>query len=202
MFVPQGAHMLNVGAGGDVQALVEECARASGFSVVNTDIDPARNPDVVDDITQSSFPDAYFDTVVVVEVLEHVADPRRAAAEIHRLLKPGGSLVLSTPFIFPLHDRPYDFFRYTRYGLSNLFGKFDNLNIRERNSWTEAMLVLLARAAREPQATFLSASFTLSLAFALFPIAWLIGRLAPSDFITTGYLLSGRKPRDSETPPY
>lgn len=196
--IPANARVLNVGAGGDIQALTETYARKYGFSVVSTDIDPARKPDVVDDITQSSFPSAHFDAIVIIEVLEHVVDPLRAAAEVQRLLKPGGSLVLSTPFIFPLHDRPHDFFRYTKYGLSSLFSGLEALEIRERNSWPEAALVLLARAAREPNATILSAPLMLALAFALFPIAWLVGRLMPSDFATSGYLLSGRKPQESE----
>lgn len=197
--IPANARVLNVGAGGDVQALVQDCARQCGFSVVSTDIDAARNPDVVDDITRSSFPDAHFDAIVIIEVLEHVVDPLRAAAEVQRLLKPGGSLVLSTPFIFPLHDRPHDFFRYTRYGLATLFSGLEALEIRERNSWTEAVLVLLARAAREPDATIFSALLMLALAFALYPIAWLVGRLMPSDFVTSGYLLSGRKPQECVT---
>ena len=194
MLIPANARVLNVGAGGDIQALVKEYAQKIGFSVVSADIDPARNPDVVDDITRSAFPDGHFDAILIIEVLEHVTDPRRAAAEIQRLLKPGGSLVLSTPFIFPLHDRPHDFFRYTKYGLSHLFGDLENLEIRERNSWTEAALVLLVRATQEPKASFFWASLILAFAFALLPIALLVAKLMPTDFATTGYVLSGRKP--------
>lgn len=194
MLIPANARVLNVGSGGDIQALVEKYAKKIGFYIVSTDIDPTRNPHVVDDITQSSFPDDHFDAILIIEVLEHVIDPRRAAAEIQRLLKPGGSLVLSTPFIFPLHDRPHDFFRYTKYGLSHLFGDLESLEVRERNSWTEAALVLLVRATQEPKASFFSASLILTFAFALFPIALLVAKLMPTDFATTGYVLSGRKP--------
>lgn len=61
--------------------------------------------------------DASYDTVLATEVLEHVPHPERALAEIHRVLKPGGTLLLTVPFLARLHDEPYDFFRYTRHGL-------------------------------------------------------------------------------------
>ena len=51
-----------------------------------------------EDITRLSFPDALFDLIVTLDVLEHVPDTRRALAELRRVLRPGGSLVISVPF--------------------------------------------------------------------------------------------------------
>ena len=53
-------------------------------------------------------------------VLEHVPQPSAAIAELYRILKPGGTLVLSTVFTHPVHDAPFDFYRYTRFGLAHL----------------------------------------------------------------------------------
>jgi len=52
---------------------------------------------VHDDITRSSFPDDHFDLVLCSEVIEHIRDSRRALVEMHRVLRPGGVLILSTP---------------------------------------------------------------------------------------------------------
>jgi 2-polyprenyl-3-methyl-5-hydroxy-6-metoxy-1,4-benzoquinol methylase len=191
--ISSGAKVLNVGSGGEMQAIVEAMAAKNGFTVMNTDVDPARKPDVVDDITKSSFPDANFDAVVIMEVLEHVVDPIRAASEIHRLLKPGGALILSTPFIFPLHDRPYDFYRFTKYGLAHIFGDFGDLIVRERNSWAEAILVLVARMVSESSAPRVISAILLLIVFVLLPFALLAGKLLPTDFLTTGYLVNGKK---------
>ncbi len=61
-----------------------------------------------------------FDTVLSTQVLEHVPDPRLLIAEMARVLRPGGVLILSAPMTWPLHEEPYDFYRYTTYGLKNL----------------------------------------------------------------------------------
>jgi SAM-dependent methyltransferase len=62
-----------------------------------------------------------FDTVICTEVLEHVSEPALVLREISRVLKPGGHVFLTTPFYWPLHEEPYDFFRFTPHGLRHLF---------------------------------------------------------------------------------
>lgn len=66
------------------------------------------------------FGDAAFDCVLTNEVLEHVPEPSRMMSEIARVLKPGGVLVLSAPMTWGLHHEPWDFYRYTPYGLRHL----------------------------------------------------------------------------------
>lgn len=68
---------------------------------------------------------ACLDGVLCTQVLEHVSDPVQAISEIGRVLKPGGKLLLSTPFFYPLHDEPYDYFRFTPYGINKLLSKAD-----------------------------------------------------------------------------
>lgn len=64
--------------------------------------------------------DASYDSALCLEVLEHVQNPFQAIAEIHRILKKGGTLILSVPHLSRLHEEPHDFFRYTKYGLQSL----------------------------------------------------------------------------------
>lgn len=63
------------------------------------------------------FADASFDTVVLTDVLEHLAYPDRLMGEIARVLRPGGSLVLGVPFLYPLHEQPHDHQRYSEHRL-------------------------------------------------------------------------------------
>lgn len=66
------------------------------------------------------FPDRQFDTILCTEVLEHTQQPFQVMNELARLLKPGGHLILSVPFIYPIHEAPYDHWRFTAYGLAIL----------------------------------------------------------------------------------
>jgi SAM-dependent methyltransferase len=64
-----------------------------------------------------------FDGVVCTEVLEHVPEPGDFLREVFRVVTPGGVLLLTTPQTWGLHEEPYDFYRYTKYGLAYLFRK-------------------------------------------------------------------------------
>jgi SAM-dependent methyltransferase len=66
------------------------------------------------------FASSSFDTILCTEVLEHTQQPFHVIQEFFRLLKPGGYLLLSVPFIYPLHEMPYDYWRFTPYGLEQL----------------------------------------------------------------------------------
>ncbi len=63
------------------------------------------------------FDDKKFDAAVCFEVIEHVFNVDEVFTEIHRVLKPGGRLLLSIPFAWDEHEAPYDFARYTSYGI-------------------------------------------------------------------------------------
>jgi len=74
-------------------------------------------PHVFGDAAQLPFGDDSFDVVTCLEVLEHVADPAQVLMGIARVLKAEGRAWISMPFLYPLHDAPFDFQRYTEYGL-------------------------------------------------------------------------------------
>ena len=64
--------------------------------------------------------DAAFASVVCSQVLEHVPDPWAAVAEMARVLRPGGTLILSVPHLSMLHEVPHDYWRFTCFGLAQL----------------------------------------------------------------------------------
>jgi SAM-dependent methyltransferase len=65
------------------------------------------------------------DIVILSETLEHIPDPFLLLTEISRILKTGGSVFISTPFAFPIHGRPFDFFRYTEFFYKYVEEKYD-----------------------------------------------------------------------------
>ncbi len=192
--IPAGARVLSVGAGGRFNELLYPHARKRPFAVTSLDIDPARGPDVLGDLCASPFRAGSFNAVVVGEVLEHVHAPHVAIDNIHRLLTPGGSLILTTPFIFPIHDRPHDYFRFTHYGLELLLRDFHEVRITPRSSWAETINALGVRLALERGGgARLLAPFVMLGAIVAFPLAWLLGKMIHTDFIAIGYLVTARK---------
>ncbi len=82
-----------------------------------------RKVDVICPANQLSFDDEIFDTVFSTQVLEHVADYEGMVQEAHRVLKKGCYGIFTAPFSWELHEEPYDFFRFSKYGLRTLFEK-------------------------------------------------------------------------------
>ena len=83
-----------------------------------------RHTDVVADAHALPFQEQTFDRVMGFNVFEHLENPRRAAAEILRVLKPGGSLVIHTAFLQPLHEAPFHFYNATEFGVRSWFKDF------------------------------------------------------------------------------
>jgi len=73
--------------------------------------------DVFGDAAHLPFSSAAADTLLLLDVLEHLRTPEAALAEAARVLKPGGRLVLQVPFLYPVHDAPNDYRRWTLDGL-------------------------------------------------------------------------------------
>ena len=114
------------------EGLVLDCGsgmRRTYFSnVVNFEIVDYDTTDVLGVGEELPFRDECFDAVISTAVLEHVKDPFRCAEEIVRVLKPGGELICTVPFLQPVHAYPNHFYNMTAQGLQNLFA--DQLTIK------------------------------------------------------------------------
>src|SRR5882724_813462 len=88
---------------------------------ISVDIDANRKPDVIGDAHNLPFKDDEVEAVLSTDVFEHLKDPVKAVSEMKRVLKKGGKVIFATRFIFPIHDSPNDFWRFTKYGLRELF---------------------------------------------------------------------------------
>jgi SAM-dependent methyltransferase len=109
-----GARVLDVGCGDRPYA--ELFPGAIGFDVPG-------NPhaDLHGAIDAIPVDDASFDVALCLQVLEHVPDPAAAVRELHRVVRPGGRVLLSTHGIYPFHPNPDDLWRWTHQGLERLF---------------------------------------------------------------------------------
>jgi SAM-dependent methyltransferase len=129
---------LDLGAGGGPYA-------ACFPNRVSLDIEPAPGVAVIGDAHALPFAGAAFEQVVCTEVLEHLLEPARATDEMWRVLAPGGRLVLTTRFLFPIHDGPSDYFRFTRYGLEHLLRRFEGVTITEEAGPVDTLAFLVQR---------------------------------------------------------
>ena len=92
----------------------------------------APNAPIVDIHDLSAFPRNYYDFVILDEILEHVEKPWIAVEEIYQILKPGGCLITSSPFLIAVHKVPNDYWRFTKDGMAVLLDKFSAV---ETYSW-------------------------------------------------------------------
>ncbi len=110
--------------GGTIGSGLGALYTAGEIDLLAFDIFPTRFTQFVADAHHVPLADAAVDAVVVQAVLEHVLDPWRVAAEIHRVLRPDGLVYADTPFLQPVHEGPYDFTRFTESGHRWLFRDF------------------------------------------------------------------------------
>jgi SAM-dependent methyltransferase len=84
-----------------------------------------KHTDVVGDAHQLPFRDESFDRAFAFNVFEHLREPARAAAEVARVLKPGGTVAIHTAFLQAVHEEPAHFYNTTEYGLRRWFAEFE-----------------------------------------------------------------------------
>jgi len=107
------------------------------------DIDSANKPDICCDLHDIKWKNNYFDTIIATEVLEHLYDPQTAINEIHRILKPGGVVILSTRFIYAYHPDPHDYYRFTWDSLKYLMRNFSKVEIFHHGNLIQSVWQLI-----------------------------------------------------------
>lgn len=121
--IPPGSRVLDAGAGeAAYESLFAHCRYLAADLAVGDAAWNYRNLDAMSRLERLPFRDAAFDAVLCTQVLEHVEWPRECVAELHRVLRPGGTLYLTVPMAQAEHQAPFDFFRYTSFGLRSVLG--------------------------------------------------------------------------------
>jgi uncharacterized protein YbaR (Trm112 family)/SAM-dependent methyltransferase len=113
--------------GGSAPGKGMESILKSSIQFTDTDISFGPRTALICDAHDIPFEDQVFDGVIAQAVLEHVADPYRCVAEIHRVLKRDGLVYAETPFIQQVHGGKYDFTRFTHRGHRRLFRAFEEI---------------------------------------------------------------------------
>ena len=80
------------------------------------------------DINNLEFEKDCFDAIVCLSILEHIPCPQKAINELHRVLKPGGEIWIQSPFLFPYHEAPKDYWRITPDGLRIWMENFNEIS--------------------------------------------------------------------------
>lgn len=122
----QVSNVLVVG-GGVTGSGMEVLQNDRRIRLIETDAAVEERTQIICDAHDLPFADNSMDAVIVQAVLEHVVDPHRCVAELHRVLKPGGLVYSDTPFMQQVHGRQYDFTRFTKLGHRRLFRHFDEV---------------------------------------------------------------------------
>jgi SAM-dependent methyltransferase len=120
-FFPQlQGDVLDVGCGSKPYRELISAARYVGMEMDTPRTRASFAADVYYDGRTFPLADASFDGVLCSQVFEHVFTPTAFLAEIHRVLRPGGLLLLTVPFVWDEHEQPHDFARYSSFGLKAL----------------------------------------------------------------------------------
>lgn len=123
-------NMLDVGCGGKPYAPYLLFCSYTGIEIEEFSSDGRlevsnKKCDLIFDGMTIPFKDESFDTVISTEAIEHVKEIDRFFSEIVRVLKIDGKLIVSAPFFWNLHYEPNDYYRFTKFGLSYLFEKYN-----------------------------------------------------------------------------
>lgn len=97
---------------------------------VQSDVVPEYGHRIVDVATMDIVEE--FDMILCLNVLEHVYEFDTAVNNMHRALRTGGRLVIFVPMLYPLHDEPFDFWRFTEHSLRRLMGRFSSHELHHR----------------------------------------------------------------------
>ncbi|MEC4880694.1 MAG: methyltransferase domain-containing protein [Scytonema sp. PMC 1070.18] len=93
----------------------------------------------------SKIEDESYKFILCTGLLEHVPDPQRLINDLHRILKPGGKLVISASAVFSIHEGPHDFFHFTPFSFQLLFDKWSHIDIKGSSQPFETVAILLQR---------------------------------------------------------
>jgi SAM-dependent methyltransferase len=130
-----GARVADVGAGNAPYRELFDDADYVTIDWAESIHEDAHNSDLIASAESIPVADGGFDCVLMTQVLEHVPSPDAVLAEMHRVLRPGGTINVTVPLAWELHELPHDYFRFTARGLEVSLERagFEAIRVRPRN---------------------------------------------------------------------
>ena len=146
--IPAGARVADVGAGDAPFRELFAHTRYATIDWAESVHEGARRSDIVASADAIPVRDAAFDAVLLTQVLEHVPEPASVLSELHRILADGGTLYLTVPLTWELHELPHDYYRYTSEGLRHLLeaARFTSVDVQARNDCFTTLAQLMRNA--------------------------------------------------------
>jgi SAM-dependent methyltransferase len=160
--------------------ILSEPSRATHCIGLDLPANDYGSPDLVWDGRTIPLPDSSVDGAILTEVLEHCPDAEVVLREVLRVLRPGGFLFLTVPFIWPIHDVPYDEFRYTPFSLRRILENvgFPNPSIEATGGRHATLAVILGLwVRRRPLTSRVHLVTKALLSVLLWPIVWLLMKI-------------------------
>lgn len=132
------------------------------------------------------FEDKTFDSILCTQVFEHVFNPNEFLKEINRVTKNGGLLLMTVPFVWDEHEQPYDYARYSSFGLSHILNEngFEIIEHKKSNNGVEVIFQLLnayiykKTVKKNP---FLNIFLTILLMAPVNILGWLFSKILPKN---------------------
>ncbi len=173
--------VLDIGGGDRFQkdlSRFRELFRRTDYKTL--DVEPRYRPDILASIYKIPLAGESVGAIICKSVLEHLEEPAAAVAEMRRILKPGGRILVYVPFMYPYHARPGvygDYFRFSEDALRYLFRDFASVEIQKVGGYFRALMFFLPWQRR--------------LKVVLEPVAYLLDKLFRRDrgSTTAGYYL-------------
>lgn len=161
-------------------------------------------PNVYGDAQELPLHESCADNVLLLDVLEHIPSPHLCLQEINRILKPNGKLWIQVPFMYPIHDAPLDFHRWTAFGFDELAKQhgFSITSKKANGGLVESASILMNIAISKTTLNWIKAKNPFALFIFLLPaiiftiniIGYLSSLVCRDDpMMPTGYTMTWKK---------
>jgi SAM-dependent methyltransferase len=175
--------------------LLQSPSQIKKYIALDLDDNIYAKPDLTWDGQKIPLPDSSIDCAIATEVFEHCSEPETVIKEILRVLKPGGLLFFTVPFLWPLHTVPYDEYRYTPFSLERHLKSagFDTIQIQALGGWDASLAQMLGLWGRRRfRSSIIHKIIRLLISIIILPIVWLMYQIdKPPEVFQDSSMITG-----------